>query len=695
MRTIKILIKIIFVVLMSGVFYRTAFCNESNLNNKNYLLVSDMLNYRNFKSNYGKIFFRKKNTDVIYFEHKNEEIIFKKKNNFYIFEYVKYTKKNIAHVFLKKNINSTKYKIGYYSIPLKRYFNLEKSAKINNYFCTENVANQISSILDKNIIAQIQSYSLNDFLDKESCGKLNQEIVLDFVETLQQEIYSNQDNILNCLNSSKVLNLTEQSYWLKYAASKSVFNIKNLFEAMSSRAEEGNSLSKKIKIFCDVDDSISNASSEIDSNGNFLFKINLKKINGKNNNSKKELIESARHEFLHYKSEQFSMKNNCLDEKYVSYITSTCFGDKIGSDNVSADSLFRECSENNNLLKGQTVATDTEDKGGDSGSVAELIRIQQQVDSGTSEALRSTLQYLPDIQIPSEQQLENLAKMPLTNHNGQTIAATGNSEKVILPESAANVLENMSSGFGQMADSLNKAYLAAITPKSANASVVAATSQSKVSSGGVQASGEAANSNTVAAAYTLPEILADSGLISNETAARLAKKSGDTASSKQVSAVAVNQQLDEKPTKSVVKTESTNQTSNGAVVKQVSSPGSVGTSSVVEQQASVAQADLIPNKRSIASVPTVQPTQNINVSDNKVLQTLSAYKRLSGNQYKDIQKMYTQQDFDRLLKSRGISILVKKGSNNQIVIGAQSKAILSFVDDGQSLTRNEKKGPNE
>lgn len=694
MGTIKIIKNIIFVILMSGVFSESIFGYKTSQEKKKYLYATDMAGYRNFYSIDSSILLKKNSHGTIFFEGENKELFFKNLKEYYIFELVKYNKKNIVHIFLKKNKNSKKYQIGYYSIPIKKYFSFGEKFKIDEKKCSQSIKNDVNNILDNKIVNKIKSLSLSEYLDKSSCDKFDSGDVSDFMDLLQDEVNSTQSSLLKCLNSSKVLNLTIQSSWLQYTISKSIFNIKNLFETMSSSSIEGKPLDKKFKIYCEVDDPNSNATSESNSDGIFSIKINFKKMYNENSyKDSQEFIKSIQHEFLHYKSSQFSMKNNCLDENYVSYVMSVCFGDQIDNSDITGDSIFKECAKNSKYLIGQNVAEGTFKEG--IGSVAELIRIQQQVDSDTSEALRSTLQNVPDIQIPSEQQLENLAKMPLTNHNGQTIAANGNSEKVILPESAANVLENMSSGFGQMADSLNKAYLAAITPKSANASVVAATSQSKVSSGGVQASGEAANSNAVAAAYTLPEILADSGLISNETAAQLAKKSGDAASSKQVSAVAVNQQLDEKPTKSVAKTESTNPTSKGAVVKQVSSPGSVGTSSVVEQQASVAQADLIPNKRGIASVPTVQPTQNINVSDNKVLQTLSAYKRLSGNQYKDIQKMYTQQDFDRLLKSRGISILIKKDSNNQIVIGAQSKAVLSFVDDGQSLTRNEKKGPNE
>lgn len=708
---------IVYFVLLSSVKGFALFDKE--MQKYNSVKVQEMKLFRNYTfADRSEIFLSKQSSENLTYRDGFNLLKVKKLQDGFLFEFNKKNKEVFFHLFFKVSTKSNLIEKSVFSVPMGKYF-LSAMNLNNENKCKARNKDLIFDIVNKDMINSFQTHSLQSLFDTKSCSNIPESSMQKFLEILNEQLNLEQNQLIQCFNKPSNLDkLQSGNSFLRSTIHNSLSSIVSLFNSVTDSTKQN------IKFYCLNDSSEPLSSYEFKDN---TYKIHYNFSTIDKGDFEKE-VSKLSHELLHIDTYLLKTSKNCLDENFINISNEIC--SKTSSSNFiipSSEEIYYRCQLDSKFRP--DFALEKDDRGDTSKTLAELINAQANRDAAVLADLQKTSapQTASLFQTPSSDQLNSLAVAPLVNPSGAAIQP-GQTQTVVLSSEASQSLNAARLSFANVAKVMDRTLIATLraSEQPANASGTqanraAALAQGKINlanafaatgfisektasemksmalgQGGLASSSSESSGSLNTAALQAQDSSAN-GLKVKASNQKSAVASGDTgiapASAKKIATTGAR--VSTESNKEILSASSgeagqmvaQNQSGLNNIKAVAKSTDTVGQSTTVNKRG-VASIDSSGNQARVASTEiTSGVSGGLAKNDNRVLQTLSAYKRLSGSQYKAIQELYDKQDFDKLLKSRRISIQVKQNAKNEIVIGAQSKAILSFVDDGKSLTR--------
>lgn len=683
------------------------------------VVVQEMFFFRNYRINKkSEVFFNKKNSKFLIFKNESGTLSYWDFADKTLFEYNKVINLKFYRLFFSIDKNNHKISKSIFSTNLDKYNNAATIHQQQSFNCSDQVKFLANKIVDNGLIDQLEKKHFYNLLDKKTCSNISSEVLDQFSESLKKVFTLNQNNLISCLNDPEKFNIIAKSSWLMKISSNSIATLMQFFDSK----EDNYNAHRNIKISCETNESRLQATYELNGDEHDI-NVNVARLSEGGNRIISQITSAVSHELMHIGTYLPKSEKNCVDENYIQIMTEICNVKTSSVEIPNLAQIYSKCEINSEFRTNIAVPTIVGE-----GSGKELVAILNELHAEDSRSLVA-LQNTPPISansfvLPGANQLDELSNVKLPDLNGNNIQP-GENRAVVLNTDQNTKLQDLGNRLNSIASTMGNTLASVVVP-SANASgtqanQAAALAQGKINlanafaatgfisektasemksmalgQGGLASSSSESSGSLNTAALQAQDSSAN-GLKVTASNQKSAVASGDTglAAARAKKIATTGARVSTEGNKEILSASSgdagqmvaQNQLGLNNIKAVAKSTDTVGQPSAVNKRG-VASIDSSGNQARVASTEiTSRVSGGLAKNDNRVLQTLSAYKRLSGSQYKAIQELYDKQDFDKLLKSRRISIQVKQNAKNEIVIGAQSKAILSFVDDGKSLTR--------
>jgi len=655
----------------------------------NRVSVTDFKYYRkiNYRNQQLLIYKNPKIKSIFYLSDKNQQDFTKIGNN--------------STLNFKVDSAKTNYKIG---LNNKKIIFLSKQKttyfeSFSNSICAKALEENAAKLTSKSIVRGIQSINIMSLADSTCNDDQKEKIGLYLSDMLTTE----NAWLSDCYANEAVKKLIEADpNYLNYTGS--------VYSKYLRLVQKINDDEHPIQISCKI--------STPGKLGSFNESVNPEKISfdwenlikaaGSDNKLPDKIKATLAHELFHY-GEQLQTPSDiasdkCINESYAEIFTNICTSSKVSNllkmNSTSttltiptSEQIAISCKSKIKIITSGIKSSDTTKVNidGVAGTGAVVANGGKEANASAANNIAQQPQsYDPAIQA-------NLAngKNPVTQSDftqpsdadystltSQTVAGTTTGQAYTVPansnfgQTVQNTLNSFANSGNTLTNKLNTAVAAATTPAVANTTTLAATGSTNTTTGSSYAPTSTTNITTVPTTSSdvntnsrMPATVDESGTFTGTTG-------------KQVSGSGPSEMGGGKGSSTTSRTATGQVANTKAVVPQSGGAGASGGGSSSGGNGSTVST---PQKNG-------NTTQASGSDMVKTIQSLKAFNTVTGGQYQEIKKYYTNPQFQNLLQTYDMRIMVKNASGQYVAIGVDSKkAKKVFNDDGQILKTIEEK----
>ncbi len=634
---------------------------------QNNILVRDFKNYREifYKDSRILISKTKKNINLVYTKNDLNLVLTQDKNK-KVYELKRELAGLNQSVYYKLSTDNKRpvRQVGYYAKTRMKYFNEAATSQV----CAAAYKPLLVQIGVKDICKKIGEFQITNLMDPVTCGPISSTKKADFENVLIDQFLVKSSEISKCFNKPEVQKVLEQDRFLQENAVAVFARFLILVDKISNGE-------KPLKIKCAME---SNEKAKVAS---YNEKTNPAEISVSFKNDEIASGPLLTHELFHYGAQQYPLgKNqNCLDESFALLFDKICAtADPAKEDIPSSAHVLSQCAESSDKVSDMIAGLSKDEisfdskKGGDGvlatseshASAAQIDMAQQQQIATNLQATTNPEVFVPvnpsDVTILANTSLQSKTGVSTTESYGEikTVAATPEFEQAL--ESVGSAFVRTATG---MAESLNSAVAMTVSPAQA-------------ANGAARAGYSAQNSPYPLAQLVTEKYSASFDQPPAPPSRLVLALAATTAQALPGTSAAVAPEVAAATAKAV------SATRQPASIAAPFATQAISTDPLLGKAQNNTQALA---KLPVESLPQVQ-------LDNATLQSLTAFNQMTGTQYAQVAKQYSDPAFEAQLKRRGISILVVNNKNKPIrKIGSIVNTKYSFVDNGKSLVKVEAK----
>lgn len=657
------------------------------------IFVRDFKYFREFYYKDAKILINKTNskTKNIIFSRGQTNLSITQNDDKAIYEYM-VPGKSMRHYLVYKFEKNKPTKVGYYTVNRTTYFSDSSSAMPAAGISAESDSGTCSARPDwgfgelreiakaiegEGVFGADSSLDIKKLIDKETCNMSQRNIVNSVVTNLFDK---NGAKILKCLQTDSAQKKLESDKALLASANLFVARLTSFLDEQTRKKVIKNNVlnQSEFKIKCKMEPSDKESSSK-DKNGKVVegkvksacfsddfsnpeIRLNFDGppiLNANKEIDSVKLEHEIMHEFYHSSASQMQIegKPNCIDEQIVKNLENLCDPKELGKveDGVKGCGV----SDINKIDKSQKSTLDGK---GEFELNLHASKMPLSEDVSPSKNPNDVV-LLPNSEVAA---LAN-ASLPKSSNAGEKIQLSNNSSISDSLGSIYTSISNSANGMGKVLTNAAKLSVSNANAANANALPAATLNQYTYPPGQIVADKYKADLNS------------EPVLIKNNTWANVQNSSQTVRASEKM-----NQINDSK----------VNNLNSAADNRK---PAHAATSDAATVMPTTALGGT-EQKRSIASISPVTAKTNsessvnlktVGTNESQIIQSLSAFNKLSGKNYAEVVKQYPNGDFNKLLKQRGISIEVQTEQNqkSKLRFGATENIKVKFLDDGKNLNK--------